>query len=211
VDGLAVEHHPDRLKAHTLAALSFRVPESDRTLSSYEVRLRPEGSAWEQAFTPDSKQADLPVALDLCAQRDPQARPCAELAPTTRLEAVLAGLKPSTRYELEVRARDQGCGQLGAAARTEFTTPARRFATVSPCFVATAAYGSPLAAEVDVLRAFRDRHLAPHALGRAFIAAYYRVGPSLADVIRPRPWLKAWARATLGPVVGMARWWMDGE
>jgi hypothetical protein len=85
-------------------------------------------------------------------------------------------------------------------------TKARVFATVTPCFVATAAWGSPLAAEVGVLRRLRDRHLQNNALGRALVSAYYGVGPALADVIRERAGLRAAVRVALAPAVALAHW-----
>lgn len=98
---------------------------------------------------------------------------------------------------------------LGPVAYAAFRTPAREFTTVSPCFVATAAYGSPLAAEIGVLRQVRDRYLASHALGRALIDAYYAVGPSMAGQIRAHAWLREAARALLSPVVSLSRWWLS--
>jgi hypothetical protein len=72
--------------------------------------------------------------------------------------------------------------------------------------VATAAYGSPLAGDVGVLRRFRDRHLATNALGRAAIDAYYELGPIGADVIRDDDTLRSITLAALEPVVLFARW-----
>jgi hypothetical protein len=85
------------------------------------------------------------------------------------------------------------------------------FTTVSPCFVATVAYGHPLAAEVGVLRQFRDRYLMSHTPGRALVSAYYAYGAPLADWIESRPdakrrtrqWLDVvvhWTRALLEPL-----------
>jgi Beta-propeller repeat len=73
------------------------------------------------------------------------------------------------------------------------------------CFIATAAFGSPIAREVDTLRTFRDRVLLPHAAGRAFVAAYYRVSPSVAGVVARHESLKVVTRVLLRPVIWTAR------
>jgi hypothetical protein len=73
------------------------------------------------------------------------------------------------------------------------------------CFIASAAFGSPIAREVETLRTFRDRVLVPHAAGRAVVAAYYRVSPSFAGVVARHESLKVVTRAVLRPVIWTAR------
>jgi len=73
------------------------------------------------------------------------------------------------------------------------------------CFIATAAYGTPLASEVRHLRAFRDRYLMSSRPGHAFVAAYYRVSPPVARFIRESETLRAIVRSTLTPLVLVAR------
>lgn len=72
---------------------------------------------------------------------------------------------------------------------------------LSGCFIATAAYGSPLEAHVQALRTFRDEVLARSDPGRALIAFYERLSPPVAAVIRRHPALGAVTRAALTPAV----------
>lgn len=72
------------------------------------------------------------------------------------------------------------------------------------CFIATAAYGSPLAPEVQTLRRFRDEFLMGNAPGRLFVALYYRLSPPVAATVAASPVLKALARGALAPVAVIA-------
>ena len=65
------------------------------------------------------------------------------------------------------------------------------------CFIATAAYGSADAPEVELLRRFRDRRLLTNRPGAAFVRLYYRLSPPLARLIARKPRLRTMVRRTL--------------
>jgi preprotein translocase subunit YajC len=70
-----------------------------------------------------------------------------------------------------------------------------------PCFIATAAYSTPMAEEIQILREFRDEYLLTNPLGRALVGLYYKVSPPIAEVITEYPALKPIVRAGLLPAV----------
>jgi len=69
------------------------------------------------------------------------------------------------------------------------------------CFIATAAYGSPLHPHLDILRDFRDSYLVPSKIGRKLVDSYYKYSPLVADLITKHKALKVPARIILLPVI----------
>jgi len=72
------------------------------------------------------------------------------------------------------------------------------------CFIATAAFGSPMAGKISVLRAFRDRVLLKSGPGRKFVNLYYRYSPPVAQFIGSDEGRRRLVRTLLFPVVGLA-------
>ncbi|RCV63531.1 CASH domain-dontaining protein [Methanophagales archaeon] len=76
----------------------------------------------------------------------------------------------------------------------------------SPCFIATAAYGTPLHEDIDVLRDFRDKYLLHNPAGRAVVNIYYSLSPPLADLIRGNTGLRTAVRdGFVEPLVAITR------
>jgi uncharacterized repeat protein (TIGR02543 family) len=72
------------------------------------------------------------------------------------------------------------------------------------CFIATAAYGSPLHSYVRILRDFRDTYLMPTKLGRKFVELYYKYSPFVVDLIAKHKVLKAAVRIHLLSLVAFS-------
>jgi hypothetical protein len=191
-----VETHPEESQSHRWARLRFRVPVSPRRLARYELRVGTEPiddrASFERALPavePRIDRVELRVPVDG--------------GPGELVELDFGGLTPQTSYWVAMRAVDE-CNARGPIVVGQLATTEIHFTTVSPCFVATAAYGSPLEARVGSLRRLRDRHLRTNTVGRALVRAYEAVGPHAADVIRDSDALRALTRAALAPLVALA-------
>ena len=187
----------DEKHSHEWASLRFAVPVEDKSIDRYEVRLSTSPITDEASFL--ASQPANAATLEDVALEVPTTGAAGDI-----VEVQLGGLTPQARFYVGIRAVD-ACGQVGPIATSEVHTTAINFTVVSPCFVATAAYGTPMAHEIGALRRFRDRHLLTNAPGRALVDTYYTVGPTLARVIDGNDTLRALTRSALAPVVDAAR------
>ena len=78
------------------------------------------------------------------------------------------------------------------------------FYCVTSCYIATAAYGTPMAKEIEILREFRDKYLMTNPVGKGLVEFYYRVSPPIAEFITEHPTLKPIVRVGLVPAVAVS-------
>ena len=119
----------------------------------------------------------------------------------TRTEK-LTGLASKTNYEYEAQLRYDGTVIEGAT--QPFTTAPGASIDFYDlfCFVATAAYGTPTAEQIDVLREFRDVVLLESAVGSQFVTLYYQLSPPVANFIVRSDLLRTLVRELLvDPIV----------
>jgi len=157
-------------------------------VAGYEIRVR----ALDE-MTPANFANSMPVTAKVTPEEPGHAQ-------TFELD----GLLPETDYWIGIRAFD-GCHNAGAVAIAKVTTLARVSGAVDACFVATAAYGSLLANDVELLRHFRDSLLRSNAIGELGVETYYTFGPALAGVIGESDLLRTSARGFLRPLVELVR------
>ena len=73
------------------------------------------------------------------------------------------------------------------------------------CFIATASFGSPLAEEVMVLSAYRDKYMMNSSLGCNIIDIYYRLSPYISKRIEKDGFLKILSRFIIRGIVRLVR------
>ncbi len=115
----------------------------------------------------------------------------------------LTGLASKTTYEFVAQLRYVDTVIEGAT--RPFTTATG--ASPSFCLIATAAYGTPTAEQIDVLREFRDAVLLEDAAGSQFVALYYQLARPISDLIARSDLSRAIVRELLvDPIV----WIVEG-
>ncbi len=189
----------DEEKSWEFAHVGFIAPELDRPLSAYEVRVATTPFEPGMNFNTWGTEAKAASLEDVAVVVPTGA------APGERIEFEIGHLQPQTEYYVGVRAVDD-CNASSGVSVAQVVTTEIIFTTVSPCFVATASYGTPMADEIRALRRFRDRHLLSNAPGRAFVDAYYEYGPTLAEWVGASDERRAATRTVLQPLVSLANW-----
>ncbi|MBS1121137.1 MAG: Fibronectin type domain protein [Deltaproteobacteria bacterium] len=173
------------------ASIAFAAPGDDGAtgmVAGYEVRFRVGEPITEDNFSTSTLLA-------------------AEVSPVASGEQqtiALQGLLPETTYSVGIRAFDN-CRNASPLSIVEVVTPDRQSGEVNACFIATAAYGSVMASDVELLRHFRDSLMAKTVLGELAIETYYTFSPPLAGVVGESDLLRATARRLLAPIVSKVR------
>jgi len=192
--GCSTPEAPSNLSAtpsDTSIALSFTAPPFTDVLDQahrYEIRYQPKVPMDDANFG-SGIPADMPPA---------------PASPGTSQTASLTGLKAETLYYVGIRAIN-ACGGASTAVFSTATTEKQKFVVLHGCFIATAAFGTPMAKELDALRKLRDDGLLRNPLGRLAVAAYYAMSPPLANSIATDARFRAAARHALAPAVALAR------
>ena len=117
------------------------------------------------------------------------------------------GLSASTTYYYRVRAYKNGSysDYSNEANATTSSSSGGGGGGGGICFIATAAYGTPMASEVKVLCDFRDQYLLTNRAGQALIRFYSMYSPKVAEFVRDKEPLRALIRASLKPLVHFCR------
>lgn len=76
--------------------------------------------------------------------------------------------------------------------------------TDKSCFISTAAFGSDMADQVQLLRKFRNEFLLTNSYGKSFVKTYYKLSPPIAHFIEHSEILKAMTRTALYPFIAVA-------
>lgn len=128
------------------------------------------------------------------------------------------GFENEITYVFKVALQDQA-GNIGlfypnspCVNGTHSVTPSEVFGLLKDqknCFIATAAYGSPLEHHVKTLRQFRDHVLLKFNLGKQFVRAYYKFSPPIAQTISESDFLRTASRVALSPLWAFAA--LSGE
>ena len=115
----------------------------------------------------------------------------------------LSPLDHDTKYTATITegVKDFGGNLIISNYTWSFTTESGSGGGNGGCFIATAAYGSPMAKDVVLLKEFRDNILINNSIGRMFVRFYYTFSPPIANYIGGSEGLRFVIRCSLVPFV----------
>ncbi|HTR51086.1 MAG TPA: fibronectin type III domain-containing protein [Kofleriaceae bacterium] len=172
------------------ATLQFTAPGDDGlvgTVSGYDLRYSTSEMTADNFDSGNAVATSVPIA-----------------PPGTVTTVEVPGLLPETEYWIGVRAYDK-CRNDGPLEIVHLVTLQRLPGYVDACFVATAAYGSRMAADVEMLRHFRDAWLETSVVGELAVETYYTFGPPVAGAVGQSEFARGLARDLLAPLVARVR------
>jgi len=189
----------------SVSELEADTPGSRAATIKFRSPLEDEGHGKVKGYDIRYRVGDIPLTAETFDQNSIDPKVFIEMGePGSEHSFQLERLLPDTPYSVAIRPYDD-CKNYGPVRVLAFRTPERANGEVDACFVATAAYGSVLAADVDMLRHVRDALLRRTVLGELAVEAYYTFSPPVALVVGESELLRWTARAVLGPFVTWAR------
>ncbi len=121
------------------------------------------------------------------------------------------GLSASTTYYYKIYGYDEAKNYSLSPSTISGTTSVSGGGSGGPCFIATAAYGTPMAKEVKTLSRFRDKYLLTNKMGKEFVSFYCCHSPAWARYIENKESIKVLVRAVLKPIVRLTELITDGQ
>jgi very-short-patch-repair endonuclease len=85
--------------------------------------------------------------------------------------------------------------------RYRYEQPVEGVVAREGCFIATAAFGTPMAKEINVLRRFRDQRLKRSMVGLRVVQIYYDNSPVIASIIAKSEKMRQLVRTCLKPII----------
>jgi hypothetical protein len=187
---------------------SLRLPMAPRDLSALQVSETEIELNWvdtsvdEEGFTIERREKN--GGFQEIARVEPN---------TTRYsDTDLAGESPYTyRVKAHNHYGNSGYSNEATAAHSGGGSNLAGGSSGGGCFIATAAYGSPLAEEVWILRKLRDTYLLKNICGKTIVFLYYKHSPALAHHISRHHMARKAIRICLYPLVTLSKWLLDSR
>jgi len=146
---------------------------------------------------PGTNPSEFEIGVDQCSQRN--------IAPAESC-IIIINFTPSSQHIassiLTISSNAIGLSKIDILVSGEGLTPSE---SNPNCFIATAAYGSPLDEKISHLRNFRDSILLKYSLGKIIVKKYYLYSPPVAKLIAKHEFLRFLVRLELEPIVFFIR------